>query len=71
MVEHFRMEREAAVDAYGLIKESLGSDPHGEKGVQLMAEWQAIALNTRPKRQPREYMDLRFVKEAVAKLAQK
>jgi NitT/TauT family transport system substrate-binding protein len=70
MVKHFRMEREAAVDAYGLIKESLDPIPT-EKGVQLMAEWQAIALNTRPKRQPREYMDLRFVKEAVAELAQK
>jgi ABC-type nitrate/sulfonate/bicarbonate transport system substrate-binding protein len=70
MVKHFRMEREAAADAYDLIKESLNPVP-SEKGVALMAEWQAIALNTKPKRQPREYMDLRFVKEAVAELGGK
>jgi ABC-type nitrate/sulfonate/bicarbonate transport system substrate-binding protein len=70
MVKHFRMEREAAADAYDLIKESLNPIPT-EKGVELMAEWQAIALNTKPKRQPREYMDLRFVKEAVAELGAK
>jgi NitT/TauT family transport system substrate-binding protein len=70
MVKHFRMEREAAVDAYDLIKESLNPVPT-EKGVELMAQWQAIALNTKPKRQPREYMDLRFVKEAVAELGTK
>jgi ABC-type nitrate/sulfonate/bicarbonate transport system substrate-binding protein len=67
MIKHFRMEHEAAADAYNLIKESLNPIPT-EKGVELMAEWQAIALNTKPKRQPREYMDLRFVKEAVAEL---
>jgi ABC-type nitrate/sulfonate/bicarbonate transport system substrate-binding protein len=70
MVKHFRMEREASTDAYDLIKESLNPIPT-EKGVELMAEWQAIALNTKPKRQPREYMDLRFVKEAVAELGAK
>ncbi len=42
-----------------------------EKGVELMAQWQAIALNTKPKRKPSEYMDLRFVNEAMAELAQK
>jgi hypothetical protein len=42
-----------------------------EQGVELMAQWQAIALNTKPKRKPAEYMDLRFVTEAVAELGQK
>jgi ABC-type nitrate/sulfonate/bicarbonate transport system substrate-binding protein len=42
-----------------------------EKGVDLMAQWQAIALNTRPKRKPSEYMDLRFVKEAMSELGLK
>jgi NitT/TauT family transport system substrate-binding protein/sulfonate transport system substrate-binding protein len=69
MMKHLRMERDAALDAYQLIKESLNPIPT-EKGVELMAEWQAIALNVKPRRQPREYMDLRFVKEAVAELSQ-
>jgi len=64
------MEREAAVDAYQLIRESLNPIPT-EKGVELMAQWQAIALNTKPKRKPSEYMDLRFVNEVVAELGQK
>jgi hypothetical protein len=36
-----------------------------------MAQWQAVALNTKPKRHVREYMDLRFVNEVMAELAQK
>ena len=70
MIKHLRMEREAAVDAYQLIRESLNPLPT-EKGVELMAQWQAIALNTKPKRQPREYMELRFVNEAVVELSKK
>jgi ABC-type nitrate/sulfonate/bicarbonate transport system substrate-binding protein len=70
MIKHFGMEREAAADAYQLIRESLNPIPT-EKGVELMAEWQAVALNVKPKRPPRDYMDLRFVKEVVAELAQK
>ncbi|MGE5305688.1 MAG: ABC transporter substrate-binding protein [Alphaproteobacteria bacterium] len=70
MIKHFGMEREAAVDAYQLIRESLDPVPT-EKGVELMAEWQAVALNVKPKRPPRDYMDLRFVKEVVAELGQK
>ena len=42
-----------------------------EKGVELMAQWQAVALNTKPKRPVREYMDLRFVNEVMAELTQK
>lgn len=70
MIKHLRMEREAAADAYQLIRESLNPIP-SEKGVELMAEWQAVALNVKPKRPPRDYMDLRFVKEVVAELGQK
>ena len=36
-----------------------------------MDQSQAIALNTKPKRPVREYMDLRFVNEVVAELGQK
>ncbi len=70
MIKHWRMEREAAVDAYQLIRASLDPLPT-EKGVELMAEWQSVALNIKPKRQPREYMDLRFVKEVIGELGQK
>ncbi len=70
MVKHWRMERDVSVDAYQLVKESLNPVPT-EKGVELMAQWQAIALNVKPKRPPREYMDLSFVNEAVAELGQK
>lgn len=70
MIKHWRMERDVSVDAYNLIKEALQPVPT-EKGVELMAQWQAIALNTKPKRAVREYMDLRFVNEVVAELAQK
>ena len=68
-MKHLRME-EAAVDAYQLIRESLNPVPT-EKGVELMAQWQAIALNIKPKRLAREYMDLRFVNEIVVELGQK
>ena len=70
MIKYMRMEREAATDAYQMIRESLNPIPT-EKGVELMAEWQAVALNVKPKRPPRDYMDLRFVKEVVAELGQK
>jgi ABC-type nitrate/sulfonate/bicarbonate transport system substrate-binding protein len=69
-MKRLRMERDAATDAYQLIRASLNPIPT-EKGVELMAQWQALALNTKPKRQPREYMDLRFVNQAVAELSQK
>ncbi len=42
-----------------------------EKGVELTSQWQAVALNTKPKRLVRENMDLRFVNEAMAELTQK
>jgi hypothetical protein len=64
------MERDVAVDAYQLVREALVPVPT-EKGVELMAQWQAIAFNTKPKRPVKEYMDLRFVNEVVAELGQK
>ena len=70
MIKHLGMGREAALDAYQLIRESLNPMPT-EKGVELMAQWQAIALNVKPKRPAHEYMDLRFVNEVVAELGQK
>jgi ABC-type nitrate/sulfonate/bicarbonate transport system substrate-binding protein len=70
MVKHWRMEREVAVDAYNLVKDSLIPVPT-EKGVELMAHWQAVAMNVKPKRPVRDYMDLRFVNEAVAELGVK
>jgi ABC-type nitrate/sulfonate/bicarbonate transport system substrate-binding protein len=70
MIKHMRMDREAAADAYRLIRDSLNPVPT-EKGVELMADWQAVALNVKPKRPPREYMDLTFVKEVVSELRQK
>jgi ABC-type nitrate/sulfonate/bicarbonate transport system substrate-binding protein len=70
MIKYLRMEREAATDAYQMIREALNPIPT-EKGVELMAEWQAVALNVKPKRPPHDYMDLRFVKEVVAELGQK
>lgn len=70
MMKHLRMEREASVDAYQMIRESLNPVPT-EKGVELMAHWQAVALGTKPKRKAIEYMDLRFVSEAMAELGQK
>ena len=70
IIKHLRMERDAAVDAYQLIRESLDPVPT-EKGVELMAQWQAVALNTKAKRAAKEYMDLRFVNEAVVELGRK
>src|SRR5262245_30402136 len=70
MVKHWRMEREVALDAYNLVKEALIPVPT-EKGVELMAQWQAIALNVQPKRPAGEYMDLHFVKEVMSELEKK
>ena len=70
MVKQWRMERDVAVDAYNLVKEALIPVPT-EKGVELMAQWQAVALNVKPKRPVREYMDLRFVNEVMAEIGQK
>ena len=64
------LDRDAAQDAYQMIREALVPVPT-EKGVELMAQWQAIALNIKPKRKPAEYMDLRFVNEAMAEMGQK
>ena len=64
------LDREAAQDAYQMIREALVPVPT-EKGVELMAQWQAIALNMKPKRKPAEYMDLRFVNEAMIELGQR
>ena len=69
-MKHLRMDRESAVDGYQLIRESLNPIPT-EKGVELMAQWQAVALNIKPKRPARDYMDLRFVNEAVAEFSEK
>jgi NitT/TauT family transport system substrate-binding protein len=70
MMKHWRMERDVSVDAYNLVKEALVPVPT-EKGVELMAHWQAVALNVQPKRPVREYMDLRFVNEVMAELGKK
>ena len=70
MMKHLRMERDAALDAYQLIRESLNPLPT-EKGVELMAQWQATALNVKPKRPARDYMDLRFVNEVLVELGTK
>jgi len=70
MMKHWRMEREVSVDAHNLVKEALQPVPT-EKAVGLMAQWQVAALNTKPKRPVREYMDLRFVNEVMTELAQK
>jgi ABC-type nitrate/sulfonate/bicarbonate transport system substrate-binding protein len=70
MVKHFRMEREAAADAYNLVRGSLDPMPTPQ-GVELMAEWQAIALGVKPKKKAEEYMDLKFVKQVVNDLGRK
>ncbi|HYT55563.1 MAG TPA: ABC transporter substrate-binding protein [Verrucomicrobiae bacterium] len=70
MMKHWRMERDVCVDAYNLVKEALIPVPT-EKGVELMAQWQAVALNVKPKRPVREYMNLRFVNEVMAEIGQK
>lgn len=64
------LQRDAAQDAYQMIREALVPVPT-EKGVELMAQWQAIALNMKPKRKPAEYMDLRFANEVMAELGKK
>jgi ABC-type nitrate/sulfonate/bicarbonate transport system substrate-binding protein len=69
-IKRLKLDRDAAQDAYQMIREALVPVPT-EKGVELMAQWQAIALNTKPKRRPAEYMDLRFVNEALVELGQK
>jgi ABC-type nitrate/sulfonate/bicarbonate transport system substrate-binding protein len=70
MMKHWHMERDVSIDAYNLVKDALQPVPT-EKGVELMAQWQAVALNVKPKRPVREYMDLRFVNEVVAELGVK
>jgi NitT/TauT family transport system substrate-binding protein len=70
LTKRLGLDREAALDAYQMIKDALVPVPT-EKGVELMAQWQAIALNIKPKRKPAEYMDLRFVNEVMAELGQK
>jgi NitT/TauT family transport system substrate-binding protein len=70
MSKRLGLNRDAAQDAYEMIREALVPVPT-ERGVELMAQWQAIALNIKPKRKPAEYMDLRFVNEAMAELGQK
>jgi len=70
MVKHLRMEREAATDAYDLIRAALNPVPTVQ-GVELMAQWQAIAMGTKPKKKAAEYMDLRFVNEVMVELGQK
>lgn len=70
MVKHLRMERDAAMDAYDLIRPALNPVPTVQ-GVELMAQWQSIAMGVKPKKKPAEYMDLRFVNEVMAELGQK
>ena len=69
-MKSLKLERDAAQDAYLMIREALAPVP-AEKGVELMAQWQAIALNVKPKRKAVEYMDLSFVNEAMAELRKK
>jgi NitT/TauT family transport system substrate-binding protein len=70
MMKHWRMERDVSVDAYNLVKEALIPVPT-EKGVELMAHWQSVALYLQPIRPVRDYMDLRFVKEVMSELEKK
>lgn len=70
MSKHLRMDRDGAADAYSLIRNSLDPVPTPE-GVELMAEWQAVALNVKPKKKATEYMDLRFVNEVMSELGRK
>ena len=70
LTKRLGLDRDAAQDAYQMIKDALVPVPT-EKGVDLMAQWQAIALNIKPKRRPAEYMDLRFVNEVMAEVGQK
>jgi len=50
------MERDVSVNAYKLVKAALNPVPT-EKGVELMARWQAVALNVQPNQPDREYVD--------------
>jgi len=70
MVKHLRMERDGAADAYQLIRAALNPVPTVQ-GVELMAQWQAIAMGVKPKKKAAEYMDLSFVNEVMAELKQK
>jgi hypothetical protein len=53
-MQRLGLERDAAQDAYQMIRQA---PVPSENGVELMAQWQAVALNTKPKRKPSEYMD--------------
>jgi hypothetical protein len=64
------LQRDTAQAAYQMIREALVPVPT-DKGVELMTQCQAIALNTKPKLKPSEYMELRFVNEAMVELGQK
>ena len=64
------MERDSATDAYQLIRAALNPVPTVQ-GVELMAQWQAIAMGVKPKKKAAEYMDLSFVNEVMAELKQK
>jgi ABC-type nitrate/sulfonate/bicarbonate transport system substrate-binding protein len=70
MSKHLSMDRDGAADAYSLIRNSLNPVPTAQ-GVELMAEWQAAALNVKPKKKATEYMDLRFVNEVMSELGRK
>ncbi len=70
MVKYLRMERDSAGDAYQLIRAALNPVPTVQ-GVELMAQWQAIAMGVKPKKKAAEYMDLKFVNEVMAELGQK
>ena len=69
MVKHCG-ERDVSIDAYNLVKEALNPVPT-EKGVELIAHWQAVALNVQPKRPVREHMDLRFVNDVTTEAGKK
>ena len=70
MLKHLRMERDSAADAYELIRAALNPVPTVQ-GVELMAQWQAIAMGIKPKKKAAEYMDLSFVNEVMSELRQK
>ena len=70
IIKHLRMDRDAALDAYQLIRETLDRADRKRRRAEC-AQWQAVALNTKAKRAPKEYMDLRFVNEVVTELARK
>ncbi len=70
MVKYFGMTRDAATDAYSMIRSSLNPVPTPQ-GVELMAQWQAVAMGTKPKRKATDYMDLSFVNEVMAAVGQR